>query len=314
MRGIYSFVLSLAGLSAVLAAGCSSSPAGSSAVPGALPPPTLEARAKDLIYVADNQLNSITLYAENAKHPKPIGQITDSIAEPTRLFVDSKRSLYVLNESVSPNFPDIAIYPLGAMSPSAVISSGLAAPQGLTVSSKGRIYVANGLNQTVVEYAPGAMAPSVTLHIQNATPADLVLDSKDNLYVAYIGGPSSASGVMEFQKGSKTGKDLGIRVGSAEGIQIDNSDDVVLADYTSESIGIYPQGQSKAAQVIAIANGHPLELSFDPSRKKLFASVNEGSTYGVDEISDFPNGAPKVQIASTSSRAWPLAVSPDSVP
>ncbi|MEO6991610.1 MAG: hypothetical protein ABI202_08850 [Candidatus Baltobacteraceae bacterium] len=255
-----------------------------------------------LLYVGDFGASVVTIYPRRGVNPSPIGQITDGISSPERLFVDANGSLYasVVNA--------VTVYAKGTTSPSLTITNGISGPTGVTVDSAGTVYVSNTGTSTVTEYPAGATSPSVTLAIPG-TPEDLCVDSQGNLYVGGFFG--SSGGVLEFAPGSSTGTNLGIVVGDAGGIEVDRNGNLALDDLFGDAINLYNPGQTQPYRVISL-DGLPFELAMNKKQGQLYASVLVGSSFNIERVG-YPDKNPTAKLDNAGGAAWPVAVSPDNV-
>ena len=135
-------------------------------------------------------------------------------------------------------------YPTGAVGN--VVSNGVNEPTGLTVDGAGTVYCANVGNSTVTEYPKGQTTPSVTLSVFGEY---LATDAQDNLYV------SNGSEVIEFAKGSTSGKNLNLVIGSPEAIEVDQSGNLIVLDWNNDDIDIFPAGQTSPSKQITATSG-----------------------------------------------------------
>jgi hypothetical protein len=261
-----------------------------------------------LIYWADFYNNTIDVFPAQGANPPLLGQITNGVSFPERLFVDAGLNLYATN--VGNN--TITAYRQHGKKPFLTISNGVEGPTGLTVDAAGTVYCANTANGTITEYAAGQTSPSLTIQMpQYFTPQYLAMDSSDNLYVAYSGGPKY-SGVMEFPVGSTTGKDLGLTIGYAAALEVDKAGNIVIADMASNEIDVFPPGQTTPSKQIAVTAGTPFALSLDAAETDLYVTVQAGAGFIVQDVA-YPNGTTMENKITASDGGWPIAVSPDTV-
>jgi hypothetical protein len=279
---------------------------------------------RPLIYWGDLFNSTIDVFSAEGTNPTLKGQITNGVSEPQRLFVDAESNLYVTN--VGNN--TVTAYRRAATKPFLTISNGVLGPTGLTVDAQGTVYCANTQNQTVTEYPAGQTSPSVTISMPQAsvngvtvtlTPQYLAIDRSDNLYVSYTGGPQ-LSGVLEYSRGSTTGKDLGIAGGSTNGalaLEVDKAGNIIVVDPTTNRLDVFPPGQTTPARQIAVTAGTPFALSLNRDETELYATVYEISTnvFIVQDV-DYPDGTTmtnKITNVTTDGDEWPISVSPDAV-
>jgi hypothetical protein len=252
-------------------------------------------------YWGNFSTSTITIYTLGAK-PKEIGQITDGIDEPERLFVDRSRNLWVTNLGND----TLTEYPPGKTKPSFTISTDVANPIGIVVDSAGTVYCANVANDTVTEYPKGRTSPSVTIKMTSA-PEYLAVDASDNLYA------STAYGVFEFGAGSTSGTNLGLSVGSAGAIEVDRAGNIILVDDAADTIDIFPAGQTNPSKQVTVGMGAPYSLTLTKSEDRLYVSVNLASGgFEIQELA-YPGGTSLKTKLATGAGDWPIAVSPDAV-
>jgi hypothetical protein len=263
-------------------------------------------RRAPLIYSANFDTDTITIYPAKGKNRPPIGQITNGLSEPERLFVDKSGNVYATN----PGNETITAYARGTTSPSRTLSTGLDGPTGLTVDSEGTVYAANTGNDTVVEYAAGSSSPTLTITL-SVTPENMAIDSKDNLYVQYLGG-SAGSGVLKFAPGSTSGTDLGLSVVSAAAVEVDRKGNVIVLDQGSDMIDYFAPGQTSPSKTVPVTAGLPFELSLNGKETELYVSVDLGEDFLIQNVA-YPKGTALANKIDNSANGWPLAASPDAV-
>jgi hypothetical protein len=267
---------------------------------GWISPDAKHKKGKKLFYWGNFDNNTITIYSSKGVNGKEEGQITTGLSEPERLFVDKQLNVYATN----PGNNTITAYKPGTTSPSLTISNGVDTPTGLTVDAGGTVYCANVGNDSITEYPKGDTTPSVTISGLPSSPEYLATDAQDNLYA------SVGSEVMEFAKGSTTGKNLGLVIGFPEAIEVDHSGNLIVLDGSNDDIDVFPAGQTQPSKQVTVTSGLPFALSLSKNEKQLYVSVDASNTFIVQQLA-YPNGTTLSNKLTTGAGDWPIAVSPD---
>lgn len=249
----------------LLAAGCAGAGAPYSAAPLSLtrtagdsrrPLSTTYPTNQQLLFVSENVgTGHVGIYLAKTlkKNREPIAEITDAIATPYGLALDSSGTLYVADN------PESAIteYPKGQTTHTVTITDGLDSPLGLAIDKSGTLYVSNvGMIQ---EYAKGATSPTKTITGGGMTnPFGLVLDKKQNLYIADF----IAAKVFELPKGGSSVTSLNLQ-GLSEpiGVTFDASGNLWVTNGNGGFITVYPPGQTSPSETITAGYTNPYAIS-----------------------------------------------------
>ncbi len=230
------------------------------------------------IYVTNACNSTVTIYAKgsngNAAPIAVIGGSNTSLALPAGIAVDSNGYIYVVDQF----YPSVFVYPpLGSSTgllnetPTAIIfgsNTGLAEPEGITLDSSGKIYVADDGNAeddippSVFVYPALSLsgvlneAPTATISGSNTdleAPFGIALDSNRNIYVTDYGATSvfvypalgSSTGLLnEAPTATIGGSDTGLNF--PLGIVLDSSGKIYVADISFSgdeifsSVIVYP--------------------------------------------------------------------------
>jgi hypothetical protein len=268
--------------------------------PGWISPDAKRHKKSSLIYWGDFDTNTIDIFPAKGVNPKMKGQITTGLDEPERLFVDARGNVYATDLGND----TITAYKPHATKPFLTISNGVSTPTGLTVDSAGTVYCANVGNDTVTEYPKGQLSPSVTLNVFGEY---LAVDKSDDLYVA------GATGVTEFAKGTTSGKNLGLTIGSPGALEVDKSGNIIVIDDSANTIDVFPAGQVTPSKQIPVTSGSAFALSLNKAENAVYVSVEVSGGFIVQDVA-YPNGTTlKNKLTTISDGDWPIAVSPDAV-
>ena len=261
--------------------------------------PDAKRKKAGLIYWGNFDTNTIDIFSAKGVNPKMKGQIMTGLSEPERLFVDAARNVYATNLGNN----TITAYKRGATSPFLTISNGVSTPTGLTVDAAGTVYCANVGNDTVTEYPKGQVSPSLTLSVFGEY---LAVDSADNLYV-------SGTSVIEFAPGTTAGKTLTLSIGSPGALEVDKHGNIIILDSSSNTIDVFPAGQSTPSKQIAVTSGIPFALSLNKAESQVYVSVLVSGGFIVQSLA-YPNGSTlKSKLTTLPDGDWPIAASPDAV-
>ncbi len=237
----------------------------------------------------------------------PIAQISGSntgLGYPTGIAVGSSGKIYVANYEAS----SVTIYPaLGSSTgtlnevPIATISgsnTGLYAPTGIAVDSKGKIHVAD--RGVFVYPALGSStgtlneAPIATISGSNtglAEPQGIALDSSGKIYVVnqygssvfvYAAGSNGNVAPIATIGGVNTG------LGGAQGVAVDSSGKIYVANQGGSSVTVYAAGSNANTAPIATISGSstgllsPVGIAVD-SKGKIYVTDK-----GADSVFVYP--------------------------
>lgn len=259
--------------------------------------------ATNLIYSGDFDNNVITYFPMKGINQSPLGQITNGLNNPERLFVDAKLNVYATNLGNS----SIVAYKNGGTSPFLTITTGVSNPTGLVVDKNGTVYCANVGNDTITEYAAGKTSPSVTINLGTNAAEYLAIGPSGDLYASILGGP-----VMRFKPGASTGTTLNLEVGSAGAIELDKLGNILLLDENSSTLDVFPRGKTKPSKTIAVG-GYPFALAMNGGESQVYVSAIPPAGGWVIQQLAYPAGKAFVNKITSNINGWPIAASPDNV-
>ncbi|MBV8725018.1 MAG: hypothetical protein JO351_01155 [Candidatus Eremiobacteraeota bacterium] len=282
-----------------LASACSSSSGTlpqKSATMAALP----AAKAAAELFVSTGRQNLIQIYNANAPH-QLIGQITDGVSGPNGEAVDAAGNLYVANV----NNATVVVYPPGATKPSVKYKKHLTNPLTPAVGNDGTLYVSNfnpdGSGE-VLEYPPGQLKPNFTIPLPGGA-VGLAVDAKNNVYVTEYG---STGRIFKFKPHSKQGKDLGISLGFAGRLILDEKGNIIVCDQGASAVDVFPPGATQPSKQIKGPFVDPFALALDKGERRLFVADGAGdSVY----VYSYPKLRPITTI-SRSATSYGIAIDP----
>ncbi len=307
----YRLLSALAVVAGLIAAGCSSNagvvPAGgSAAAPLSSPMGWLTPKGKHggQLYVADQFNQRVAIFSQ--KTGQPTGQITDAIAGPDGLYIDSSGTLYVCNFGAG----TVTEYPKGQTTHSKTLT-GTIGPK-YVVAGHGTVYVSDfgdGSKSNLYEYAHGSTTPTTTIPFATF-PAGVALDAHNKLYVAYNDSTNNDIEVLKFKPGSTKGENLGIHIkyDNAGGLAFDKSGDLLLDDQSLPGVDVFPPGATQPSQQLKGFN-LAYQIALNQKNTDLFVSDPFGPS--VEEVA-YPSGTPVQSFSSGLSGAFGVATSPDS--
>jgi hypothetical protein len=258
--------------------------------------------AKASFYWGSYDNNTIDILSKNGK---VLGQITNGVSDPERLFVDKKKNLYASEAGNN----TVTEYAPGSSIPKLTISNGVSTPTGIVVGGDGTIYVANVDAENVTEYPAGSASPSLTIVLSDETPENLAVDKQNNLYIQYLGG-TKGSGVLEVPPGKTSGTDLGLNISSAGALEVDKKGNILILDTETPALDIFPPKSTSPSKQIDITSGDPFELSLNKKESRLYVSVSSGLSFIVQSL-NYPKGTSFSSKFTTSDGDWPIASNPD---
>ncbi|MGA8532803.1 MAG: hypothetical protein WB615_01700 [Candidatus Tumulicola sp.] len=249
-----------------------------------------------LIYVAAAR-DEVLIFPESGFNPAPIGAITDQVSLPYGLFVDRNRNLYVANSHT------ITAYHPGAISPY-IVYSDLDGPMYIVKDHADRLYAANH-NGTVSEYLPGHTIPDRTLQTPGVEADGINVDDASNLYVAYRDA-SGLGSIKEFRADSRNGRILGMRLNQPQGLQLDHSGNILVAETGGKHVvDVFPPGKKSPSQVVKAAFGVTQIVLREANEQMYVSNYNNDYVY----ISPYPPGKFRVKIETNSYGVQGMALS-----
>ncbi|MGH7814006.1 MAG: NHL repeat-containing protein, partial [Candidatus Binataceae bacterium] len=292
------------------------------------------------IYVANEQggpssFGSVTVYRAgsnaNAVPTVTISGSSTYLALPEGIALDSAGNIYVTNYEGNSGLGSITIFAAGASGdvfPTTAIeggNTGLSGLERIAVDSSGNIYVANSAASNVTVYSAGSannVAPSATISSTGtglSMPNGIALDSGGNIYVANVTGGASTNGSVTSYLYAGTGYALPLTdltgaatgLGAPQGVAIDSTGNVYVANNSLNSVTIYPPGAdanaSPSATISGAATGlsQPYGIALDSSGN-IYVANHIGGPAGNGSVTVYATGAtanasPTVTISAPAS-------------
>ncbi len=314
MKSFQTVALLVGAFACAAATGCTTASSPAVPTPARMAPAVAQRESSTTgsgrIYVANGRSNSIDIYEKNPPHHL-LGTITKGLSGPNAMAVDPSGDLFVSNVDDQ----TVTMYQRGSLSPSVTYRRGfhglLVNPLTVALGPDGTLYLVNythvGMNSQVLEYPPGQKVPDLAIPI-NGGADGLAVDPNNNLFVS-VNTPTTGL-VLEFAPGSKTGHDLGIRVGFAGGLALDKALDLLVCDQTAPSVDVFPPGATTPSLVIKGSFVNPYGLAFGEFFTRLYVA---DSASNVVSIFSYPDGAPLGQIKRQFT-AFGIAIDPAAQP
>jgi sugar lactone lactonase YvrE len=234
------------------------------------------ARARRLIYVADDGYGQIVIFPEAGKLRSPIGTIGTGINGPYGLYVDRHGELFVANSGNN----TITVYPKGATSPSLTYTKDLDRPLYPVVDKRGDLFVGNANGGTVVEYLASGTKGFRILQTAGVEVDGMDFDQSGTLYVAFRDS-SGAGSVEAFAAGARRGRIIGMSLNQPQGVVVDSHYSVLVAETGGTNrIDVFPPGTTQPSSEVSLPNGDtPTQIALENNEKALFVSTLSGTIY-----------------------------------
>jgi DNA-binding beta-propeller fold protein YncE len=261
-----------------------------------------------VVYVTDTGNELVDIFSIDSSHAL-LGQITDGICIPWGVAVDASGTVYVassIGECVYGG-PDIAVFPAGQTTPSAIISNGMYNPDQLAINPVNQALFTTGGGNNVIEYAHGKTTVERFIVPVGAAPKGLAVDAQGNLFVAYRDYYSDTiNHIGVYDVATRRFADTGITPQTVNGIAFDKSGNLVVCDQGPGTVSVYAPGATTPLHVYT-GFQDPVIVAFDSTGTRLF--VDDPGNREVFEL-DYPSGKQLTPITGFQDNTYGIAVSP----
>jgi DNA-binding beta-propeller fold protein YncE len=187
---------------------------------------TVPPAGAQVLYVANEQSAIVYLFSPSGKNQKPIGTIT-GFYQPEGMAVDGNGDLYVA-DSQSPT-GSVFVFHAGQTTPYLTLTSVTNCCFGVAVDSQGNVYGADSNAAgpaAIYVWAAGSTTPTSTLTPAfNASAHYVAVDAAGDVFAS-----DGVSEIDEFPAGSTTPIVLRTDQTNAEGLALDGSQNLVVAN------------------------------------------------------------------------------------
>jgi DNA-binding beta-propeller fold protein YncE len=209
--------------------------------------------------------------------------------------------IYVVNDGSNDDGIDsLTVYAIGNngnVAPSATISgpdSGINIPAGVAIDSTGKIYVANGGNNTVTVYAAGSngnVVPSATIRGFSTGltgPTGIALDSNGKIYVANGGNDTVTVYAVGSNGNATPSATISNGLSDPTGVALDSVNNIYVANgyLGNANVTVYPAGSTGNAAPSAILSNTldaPAAIALD-STGKIYVADDGGQVGNSDLV------------------------------
>jgi len=271
------------------------------ALPHAVCSGTVRVDVRQLLGVANSNVNTVTLYAYG--QTTPLATIANGVTNPQALIFDAAGNLFVADLPGS-----ITVYAPPYNQAPTTIGSGVNHPQALALDSRGDLFVANGNgSNTVTMYSPpyvGGPSQVITANVND--PVSLALDGSGNLFV--LNAAANTVGVFTPPySGAPTIVSKGLNTPNS--LALDSRGNLFVANLNStpNSVVEYsPPFSSSSAPVATVSNGINEQGTIGLSASANLFVPNQGANTVTEYVA--PYTSPPATIAGGQSEPIALAI------
>jgi hypothetical protein len=279
-----------------------SGPSSPCAQAGAACSGTARVDVRQLLGVANSNLNSVTLYVSGQS--APLATIQNGILNPQALVFDTGGNLFVANQAggVSQYAPPYNQAPN-------TITNGVNHPQALALDNRGNLFVANGngSNTVTVYSAPYGGGPSQVISANVDDPVSLALDSNGNLFVLNAAANTVTEYAPPYSSASAT---IAKGLNAPNSLALDPRGNLFVANLNStpNSVVEYtPPFSNQSAPIATITNGVNEQGTIGLSASANLFVPNQGANTVTEYVAPYTN-APTTIVGGQSQ---PIALAVD---
>ncbi|HEY1680578.1 MAG TPA: NHL repeat-containing protein [Candidatus Tumulicola sp.] len=189
----------------------------------------------------------------------PVPASADHVAHSGAGRSGSAQTLYVASESGVAAF-NTASY---ALERTYGASQGVNYPQALAEDTAGNLYVANPIDNDVVEFAAGTTTTLQTLSKGMHGPYALVFDPSGNLYVLNGGATAQGPNVAVYSPDGSLLRTITHGLSNPVSLAFDSSGNLYVANQGTDNVTVYNGGLNKVSRTLA--SGFPNSILVDKS-------------------------------------------------
>ncbi len=276
-------------------------PANPCVQPNAVCSGTARIDVRQLLGVANSNINDVTLYVNG--QVAPLATVSTGVTNPQALIFDVAGDLFVANQPGS-----VTVYAPPYNQVPSTIAIGVNHPQALALDARGNLFVANGSgSNSVTMYSPPYVGgPSQVIAADVDDPVSLALDTNGNLFVLN----AAANTVNEYAPpygGTPTVISKGLNAPNS--LALDSRGDLFVANLNStpNSVVEYsPPFSSASTPIATITNGVNEQGTIGLSSSANLFVPNQGANTVTEYVA--PYTSPPATIVGGQSQPIALAI------
>jgi hypothetical protein len=262
---------------------------------------TARVDVRQLLGVANSNINTVTLYVNG--QVAPLATVANGVTNPQALIFDAAGNLFVADQPGS-----VSVYAPPYNQAPNTIATGVNHPQALALDARGDLFVANGngSNSVTMYSPPYGGGPSQVITAKVDDPVSLALDANGNLFVLN----AASNTVGEYAPpygGAPTVISRGLNTPNS--LALDSRGNLFVANLNStpNSVVEYtPPFSGSSAPVATITNGVNEQGTIGLSASANLFVPNQGANTVTEYVAPYTN--PPATIAGGQSQPIALAI------